>query len=104
MEETCPKCGSERWMTGLHVLSDGGLTLAVKRPTWTGEARGSSRTLAEACGECGYIEWFVTSPHRMWREWELQQRMAAARNRSNLPLPAAGATEETDDLPIPSDE
>lgn len=68
-KKICPKCNSPKWMTGLQTQTEGEGTVAVRRPTWKQGAEGSSRVYAEACGACGYVEYFLETPGTTYQAW-----------------------------------
>jgi predicted nucleic-acid-binding Zn-ribbon protein len=96
----CPKCDSVRWMSDLWILPP--QTISVSAPNFLGTQPGSSEVQARACGNCGYVELYASSPRDLWRERRAREQAAERANRSNLPLPSDGGEHPRRDLPRPS--
>lgn len=71
MAKNCPKCASERWMTGLKPLlsSSAVLTVCVTPETWLEGRKGVSDLRVSVCADCGYVEWHAVTPEAVWDEW-----------------------------------
>lgn len=69
----CPKCGSERWMTGLPLyLPVEGFAAIVRRPSFTEKPVGYTGFTSSICGACGYTEFHATDHKAVWDEWRKQ--------------------------------
>ena len=70
--KNCPKCGSAKWMAE-GLSADNTVTVAVKTDpgkfTWVAQPIPQSGVLAEACGECGYLEYRLLKPGSVYHEW-----------------------------------
>lgn len=94
MNPTCPRCGSDRWLNELVLVSETRPCVAVKDATLWQPPKGFSRTRAEGCGYCGYLEFFMTEPAEVDAAWD-------ECHRSNLPLPAGAGELGSRNLPRP---
>ena len=72
MAQSCPKCGSERWMTDLLPI-DFEHGLCVKQAGILSFAQGTSKLGAEACADCGFTEFYAKDPRELWTHWQERQ-------------------------------
>ena len=71
MEKCCPKCQSERWMTGLPLLPPSAVTIRVRPATgWLTPPAGISDVRAHVCADCGFTEFYAFAPLVVWEAWE----------------------------------
>jgi len=70
-KKRCPKCESRHWMTGLHMEFPTETRVCVLPPN-NSRAVGASNVRVEACGACGYVEYYLTNPYGVLEEWRKQ--------------------------------
>jgi predicted nucleic-acid-binding Zn-ribbon protein len=67
MKLTCPKCKSERWMTGLNA--DRVFSYVV-----VGRTSYGTTSTSNMCADCGYTEFYGKEPKTVWNAWSKQKR------------------------------
>ncbi|MBC8138363.1 MAG: hypothetical protein H8F28_20995 [Fibrella sp.] len=56
-------------MTELKTFRQYDTVLCVAQETLLQRAKGVGCVRAEACGECGYVQYFLEKPHEVYEEW-----------------------------------
>jgi len=78
----CPKCNSDKIIPEVPVTDETKLgvrsasvpaTLKVDEdPTsWFFKQYRSSELVAYACGDCGFVEYYISSPDQLWKAHQL---------------------------------
>ena len=71
MEETCPKCGSKKWMTGLEVTGEDRLFSRVTPLNYKDRKRGLIEiNRLSVCADCRHVEFQATLPPNVWEDWQ----------------------------------
>ena len=80
--DACPKCKSTNVMKGLEIVDDAGhyIKLAVrvydKPEALLFKGKHTSGLRCDVCGDCGYLENFVTNPRELYAAYLESQRPA----------------------------
>lgn len=75
MQNCCPKCQSERWMTGLPLVHPSDISVAVVLPGLLTPAKGFSPVRAHVCADCGFTEFYAVAPLTVWEAWRREQKV-----------------------------
>jgi len=83
-EQTCPKCGSPDIIPNvvipdhyeLGMANEMIMRISENPSAWIFKGTQKSTMRAWICGECGFVEMYVTQPRVLWEAWQKAQQQS----------------------------
>jgi uncharacterized OB-fold protein len=79
MNQTCPKCGSDKIIPDARLSDQGFVDASVMQRPWAVFFRYPTtvEVMAAICGACGHIELQANNPELLWEAYTRRQKQRA---------------------------